>query len=88
MAEKKYGTDGAKEHIFVTTDKSRGTLKALADDQGYETFVVPDDVGGRYSVLTAVGLLPIAVSGANIEKIMRGAADARCDFLTEDNEVL
>ncbi len=86
MAEKKYGTDGAKEHIFVTTDKSRGTLKALADDQGYETFVVPDDVGGRYSVLTAVGLLPIAVSGANIEKMMRGAADARCDFLTEDNE--
>ena len=86
MAEKKYGAEGAKDHIFVTTDKSRGTLKALADEQGYETFVVPDDVGGRYSVLTAVGLLPIAVSGADIDAMMRGAADARCDFLTDDNE--
>ena len=86
MAEKKYGVQGAKDHIFVTTDRARGTLKALADEQGYETFVVPDDVGGRYSVLTAVGLLPIAVSGADIDQMMRGAAEARCDFLTENNE--
>ena len=86
LAEKKYGADGAKDHIFVTTDKSRGTLKALADEQGYETFVVPDDVGGRFSVLTAVGLLPIAVSGADIDAMMRGAEDARCDFLTDENE--
>jgi len=86
LAEKKYGVDGAKDHIFVTTDKARGTLKALATEQGYETFVVPDDVGGRFSVLTAVGLLPIAVSGADIDEMMRGAAVARCDFLTDDNE--
>ncbi len=86
LAEKKYGTEVAKDHIFVTTDKAKGTLKALADEQGYETFVVPDDVGGRYSVLTAVGLLPIAVSGADIDEMLRGAADARCDFLTYDNE--
>jgi len=86
LAEKKYGVDGAKDHIFVTTDKARGTLKALATEQGYETFVVPDDIGGRYSVLTAVGLLPIAVSGADIDEMMRGAAVARCDFLTDENE--
>ncbi len=86
LAEKKYGVEGAKEHIFVTTDRARGTLKSLADEQGYETFVVPDDVGGRFSVLTAVGLLPIAVSGADIDEMMRGAAEARCDFLTDENE--
>ncbi len=86
LAESKYGIEGSKDHIFVTTDKARGTLKALATEQGYETFVVPDDVGGRFSVLTAVGLLPIAVSGANIDEMMRGAAEARCDFLTDDNE--
>lgn len=86
LAESKYGIEGAKDHIFVTTDKARGTLKALAAEQGYETFVVPDDVGGRFSVLTAVGLLPIAVSGADIDEMMRGAAEARCDFLTDDNE--
>ena len=86
LVEKKYGVDGSKDHIFVTTDKSRGTLKALADEQGYETFVVPDDVGGRFSVLTAVGLLPIAVSGADIDMMMKGAEEARCDFLTDDNE--
>ena len=63
MLEKKYGKDGARERIYCTTDKAKGTLKALADEEGYETFVVPDDVGGRFSVLTAVGLLPIAVSG-------------------------
>jgi len=76
LLEKKYGKDGAKGRIYATTDKSRGALKTLATEQGYETFVVPDDVGGRYSVLTAVGLLPIAVSGANIDEMMRGAADA------------
>lgn len=86
LAEQRYGADGAKGHIFVTTDKARGTLKSLADEQGYETFVVPDDVGGRFSVLTAVGLLPIAVSGADIDKMMAGAEAARCDFLTDENE--
>ena len=77
LIEKKYGEEGAKERIFITTDKCRGTLKAFADEKGYETFVVPDDIGGRYSVLTAVGLLPIAVSGADIDAMMKGAADAR-----------
>ena len=80
LLEKKYGKDGAKDHIFCTTDKSRGTLKALADREGYETFVVPDDVGGRYSVLTAVGLLPIAVSGADIDALMAGAQAAQDAF--------
>ncbi len=74
--EKKYGKKEAKNRIFATTDKARGALKNLADTEGYETFVVPDDVGGRFSVLTAVGLLPIAVSGADIDKIMEGANDA------------
>ena len=73
--EKKYGREGARERIYATTDKSRGALKSLADSQGWETFVVPDDVGGRYSVLTAVGLLPIAVAGVDLEKLMAGAAD-------------
>lgn len=84
--EKKYGREGAKERIFCTTDKAKGTLKALADSEGYETFVVPDDVGGRYSVLTAVGLLPIAVSGADIDSIMRGANDARVAFSSPEIE--
>ncbi len=75
--EAKYGKKEAKKRIFATTDKSRGALKKLATDEGYETFVVPDDVGGRYSVLTAVGLLPIAASGADIDALMKGAADAR-----------
>ena len=74
--ENKYGKEEAKNRIFATTDKARGALKSLADREGYETFVVPDDVGGRYSVLTAVGLLPIAVCGADIDKIMEGAAYA------------
>ena len=74
---KKYGEDGAKSRIFATTDKSRGTLKAFADKSGYETFVVPDDVGGRFSVLTAVGLLPIAVAGIDVDALMKGASDAR-----------
>jgi len=73
----KYGEEGAKERIYATTDKERGALKAFADKEGYETFVIPDDVGGRFSVFTAVGLLPIAVAGVDIDEIMRGAADAR-----------
>ncbi len=77
MLENKYGKEGARERIFCTTDKARGTLKALADEEGYETFVVPDDVGGRFSVLTAVGLLPIAVSGADIDALMQGAQTAQ-----------
>lgn len=75
--EDKYGKEGAKSRIYATTDKAKGALKNLSDSEGYETFVVPDDVGGRYSVLTAVGLLPIAVCGADIEKMMEGAKDAR-----------
>ena len=77
LLEKKYGVEGARERIFATTDRAKGTLKAFSDKMGYETFVVPDDVGGRYSVLTAVGLLPIAVAGIDIDAMMRGAADAR-----------
>lgn len=80
LIEDKYGRDGAKERIFCTTDKSKGTLKNLADAEGYETFVIPDDVGGRFSVLTAVGLLPIAVAGCDIDNLMKGAAKAREDF--------
>ncbi|SFA98816.1 glucose-6-phosphate isomerase [Acetitomaculum ruminis DSM 5522] len=75
--EKKYGKSEAAKRIYATTDKKKGALKTLADAEGYETFVVPDDVGGRFSVLTAVGLLPIAVSGADIDKLMKGAQDAR-----------
>lgn len=82
--EKKYGKEGAKKRIFATTDKAKGALKKLADEEGYETFVIPDDVGGRYSVLTAVGLLPIAVSGADIDEIMQGAADAYHTYSTPD----
>lgn len=84
LLEERYGKTGAKERIYCTTDKARGTLKALADGEGWETFVVPDDVGGRYSVLTAVGLLPIAVSGADIDMLMKGAADAREAYKTDD----
>ncbi len=75
--ENTYGHDEAVRRTYVTTDKARGTLKALADREGFETFVVPDDVGGRFSVLTAVGLLPIAVAGCDIDALMQGAADAR-----------
>ncbi len=80
LLEKKYGKDGAKERIFVTTDKARGTLKKFADEEGYETFVVPDNVGGRFSVLTAVGLLPIAVAGIDIDMLMKGASDAAKEY--------
>lgn len=91
LAEKKYGKEGAAKRIYATTDKARGSLKKLADAQGYETFVVPDDVGGRFSVLTAVGLLPIAVSGADINRLMEGAAQGRKYALEndfEDNDAL
>ena len=74
--EKKYGKEEAKNRIYATTDKAKGALKGLADEEGYESFVVPDDVGGRFSVLTAVGLLPIAVSGIDIRELMKGAKDA------------
>ena len=91
LLTEKYGEEGARDHIFVTTDKCRGTLKQFSDAAGYETFVVPDNVGGRYSVLTAVGLLPIAVAGIDIDAMMKGAADARSRFASSDineNEVL
>lgn len=81
--EKKYGKEEAKKRIFATTDKAKGTLKQLSDTEGYETFVIPDDVGGRFSVLTAVGLLPIAVSGCDIDAIMQGAKKAQ-DELAEN----
>ncbi len=80
MLEEKYGADGAKARIYATTDKAKGTLKELSDKMGYETFVIPDDVGGRFSVLTAVGLLPIACAGCDIDMLMAGAAEARRDF--------
>ncbi|MCR4657538.1 MAG: glucose-6-phosphate isomerase [Lachnospiraceae bacterium] len=89
--EKKYGKEGAAGRIYATTDRARGSLKNLANEEGYESFVVPDDVGGRFSVLTAVGLLPIAVSGADIKKLMEGAASARENCLNagfEDNDSL
>ena len=86
MLEKKYGKEGARERIFATTDKARGALKTLATQEGYETFVVPDNVGGRYSVLTAVGLLPIACCGIDIVKLMQGAAEERETLLKEGAE--
>ncbi|HAX51305.1 MAG TPA: glucose-6-phosphate isomerase, partial [Lachnospiraceae bacterium] len=76
ILERKYGKEGAAKRIYATTDKEKGALKNLATEEGYEAFVVPDDVGGRFSVLTAVGLLPIAVSGADITKLMEGAQAA------------
>ena len=86
MLEKKYGKEGARERIFATTDKARGALKTLATQEGYETFVVPDNVGRRYSVLTAVGLLPIACCGIDIVKLMQGAAEERETLLKEGAE--
>ena len=80
ILENKYGKEGAKERIFATTDAKRGALKTLADTEGYETFVISDDVGGRYSVLTAVGLLPIAAAGIDIDKMMQGAYDAMIEY--------
>ena len=86
LLNEKYGEEGARERIFVTTDKARGTLKKFSDEAGYETFVVPDDVGGRYSVLTAVGLLPIACAGIDIRAMMQGAADARSAYSSANIE--
>ncbi|MCY9588942.1 glucose-6-phosphate isomerase [Paenibacillus chitinolyticus] len=80
LLEKKYGKEAARKRIYATTDREKGALKQLANGEGYESFVIPDDVGGRYSVLTAVGLLPIAVAGIDIEEMMKGAADAREAF--------
>ena len=91
MAEKKYGKEEAAKRIYATTDRVKGSLKNLATEEGYETFVVPDDLGGRFSVLTAVGLLPIAVSGAEIDKLMEGAAEGRKMALEapfEENDAL
>ena len=84
MLEKKYGKEEAAKRIYATTDKAKGALKNLSTEEGYETFVVPDDVGGRFSVLTAVGLLPIAVCGADITKLMEGAASMREICLNKD----
>ena len=84
LLEKKYGKEDAKTRIFATTDKAKGTLKELSDTEGYETFVIPDDVGGRFSVLTAVGLLPIAAAGCDLDAIMQGAKDAQEIFSKDD----
>ena len=84
ILENKYGIDEARSRIYVTTDKERGALKTLADNEGYEKFIVPDNIGGRYSVLTAVGLLPIAVAGINIDKLMEGAKNAQERFNDSD----
>mgnify|MGYP003288898148 CR=1 FL=1 len=86
LLEERYGEEGARSRIYATTDKARGTLKELADAKGYESFVIPDDVGGRFSVLTAVGLLPIACAGCDIDALMAGAAKAREDFAVCDIE--
>jgi len=84
--ERKYGKEYAKTRIYATTDKEKGALRKLAETEGYETFVIPDDVGGRFSVLTAVGLLPIAVSDVDIDELMEGAAEARERYMQPDNE--
>ncbi|MFE7063359.1 glucose-6-phosphate isomerase [Sutcliffiella sp. NPDC057660] len=86
ILEEKYGKEEARKRIYATTDKARGALKTLSTEEGYESFIIPDDVGGRYSVLTAVGLLPIAVSGADIEAMMKGAAQASSDFSESELE--
>lgn len=83
LVEKKYGKEGAKGRIYSTTDKAKGTLKKLSDTEGYETFVIPDDVGGRFSVLTAVGLLPIAVAGCDIDALMEGARLAQNELCAD-----
>ncbi len=86
ILEEKYGVEGSKERIFITTDKEKGTLKSFADTMGYETFVVPDDVGGRFSVLSAVGILPIAVAGINTDALFGGAAAAMKKYTSESLE--
>ncbi|GEL08699.1 glucose-6-phosphate isomerase [Salisediminibacterium halotolerans] len=82
--ENKYGAEEARKRIYATTDKEKGALKTLANEQGYESFIIPDDVGGRFSILTAVGLLPIAATGIDIRAMMNGAADARTDYSEPD----
>jgi glucose-6-phosphate isomerase len=82
--EKKYGKEEARKRIYATTDQAKGALKKFADEEGYETFVIPDDVGGRYSVLTAVGLLPIAVAGLNIDRMLEGAVEATQKYNNPD----
>ncbi|WP_069650658.1 glucose-6-phosphate isomerase [Caloranaerobacter ferrireducens] len=84
--EKKYGREEARKRIFATTDKVKGALRKLAEEEGYETFVIPDDVGGRFSIFTPVGLLPIAVAGIDIDKIMEGAKAGREEYMVEDLE--
>ncbi len=84
LLEERYGEDGARERIYATTDKAKGTLKELSDAKGYETFVIPDDVGGRFSVLTPVGLLPIAAAGCDLDALMAGAAQAAKDYNDPD----
>ncbi|MEV3150531.1 glucose-6-phosphate isomerase [Paenibacillus larvae] len=84
VLEKKYRKEGARKRIYATTDREKGALKKLANEEGYESFIIPDDVGGRFSVLTPVGLLPIAVAGINIEEMMKGAADAREEYSTPE----
>lgn len=84
LLEKKYGKEEANKRIYATTDKARGAVKTEADVEGWETFVIPDDVGGRFTVLTPVGLLPIAVTGANIDELMKGAAEARVAYSSDD----
>ena len=86
LIEKKYGKEGARARIFATTDKARGVLKALADAEGYESFVIPDDVGGRFSVLTAVGLLPIAAAGCDIMALLDGARSARLALMCDSSD--
>jgi glucose-6-phosphate isomerase len=86
LLEEKYGLEEARKRIYATTDKARGALKTLATEEGFESFIIPDDVGGRYSVLTAVGLLPIAVSGADIDEMMKGAAQASEEFSESELE--
>lgn len=86
LIEKKYGKEGARARIFATTDKARGVLKALADAEGYESFVIPDDVGGRFSVLTAVGLLPIAAAGCDIMALLDGARSARLALMGDSSD--
>ena len=82
--ERKYGKEGAKDRIIATTDKARGTLKALADKEGYDSYVIPDDIGGRYSVLTAVGLVPMALAGIDVRRVMEGFLAAYNDLNTDD----
>lgn len=86
IIEDKYGKEGAKERIFATTDKARGALKSMCNTEGYETFVIPDDVGGRFSVLTPVGLLPMAAAGIDIDAVMQGASDAFATYKNDDLE--